>query len=288
MDKLASLVLSVILVGVGSAVSHQATPMDFCEFSADRSAAIPSAGATKLVIAAGAGDLVVRGDDAAREVSANGRVCASSRTLLEQAQVKIRREGNTVYLSTVLPESGSGFPWLDNATLDLTVSLPASLAVELEDSSGDLHMSSVRSVTIQDSSGDIEASDIAGDVSVSDGSGDMRIERVAGKVEIVQDSSGDIGIEDVARNVDVLLDSSGEMQIERVGGSVRIRQDSSGDIVIREVKRNAIVDSDSSGDIRVVQVDGDFTVHGDSTGNISHDRIEGKVKLPPDRDRDEY
>jgi hypothetical protein len=58
--------------------------------------------------------------------------------LLEKIQIKTRREGSTLYLSTVLPDPGSGFSWFNDATLDLTVVLPASLAVELEDSSGDV------------------------------------------------------------------------------------------------------------------------------------------------------
>lgn len=276
------------MVGLCSLACGEAGAMDFCRSTADRSATLDSAGATKIVISAGAGDLAVRGDHAARSVSATGHACAASDELLEQVQIKTRREGNTLYLRTELPEISSGFPWFNNnASLDLTVTLPASLAVELEDGSGDLKITQVRSAKIEDSSGDIEASGIGGDVSVSDSSGDMDIENVTGKVKIERDSSGDIEIENVRGDVNVLIDSSGTLQIGRVAGSVHIGQDSSGDIVIREVKGNARVDSDSSGDIRVVQVGGNFIVEADSTGNISHDRIEGNVRLPPDRDRDQ-
>jgi hypothetical protein len=35
-----------------------------------------------------------------------------------------------------------------------------------------------------------------------------------------------------------------------------------------------------------VQVGGNFSVESDSSGDISHDRIEGNVRLPGDRDKD--
>lgn len=287
MDKLISL-LAPAVVGLYSLGCHEAVAMEFCRSTAERSATLDATGATKIVIGAGAGDLIVRGDRAARSVSATGHVCASSDELREQVQIKTRREGGTLYLNTVLPDFGNGFPWLlNNATLDLTVTLPASLAIEVEDSSGDIDIRQVRAAKLEDSSGDIEVSGVAGDVTVSDSSGDVDIEHVTGKVKIERDSSGDIDIQDVRGDVNVLIDSSGNLQIERVAGSVHIGQDSSGDIIIREVKGNARVDSDSSGDIRVVQVGGNFIVEADSTGNISHDRIEGNVRLPPDRDRDE-
>jgi DUF4097 and DUF4098 domain-containing protein YvlB len=287
MDKPIS-IFAPAVVGLCSLTCHAALGMDFCRSTAERSATIDAAGATKIVIDAGAGDLIVRGDHAARSVSTTGHVCATSDELLEQVQIKTRREGATLYLNTVLSDSDHGFPWLlNNATLDLTVTLPASLAVELEDSSGDIDLRQLRAVKVEDSSGDIQVSGIAGDVTVSDSSGDVDIEHVTGNVKIERDSSGDIDIQDVRGDANVLIDSSGTLRIERVAGSVHIGQDSSGDIVIREVKGNARVGSDSSGDIRVVQVGGNFIVEADSSGNISHDRIEGDVRLPPGRDQDQ-
>lgn len=286
MDKLTSF-LGLAVAGLCSAGCHEVSALDFCQSTADRSATMDAAGATKIVISAGAGDLAVRGDHAARSVSATGHACAPSDELLAQVRIETRREGRTLYLSTVLPQVTTGFPWFSNATLDLTVTLPASLAVELEDSSGDVDISQVRSAKIEDSSGDIDASGIGGDIGISDSSGDVNIAHVTGSVKIERDSSGDIDIQDVRGDVNVPVDGSGALRIERVGGSVHIGQDGSGDIIVREVKGDVRVDSDSSGDIRVVQVGGSFIVEADSTGNISHDRIEANVRLPPDRDRDQ-
>lgn len=282
MDKLISFLAPAFLSLCGS----QAVAAEFCRFSADLSASVDAVGATKLVIEAGAGDLLVRGDNNVRSVEATGRVCAFREATLPQVQVIARREGSILYVTTVQPEASANFSWL-GTTLDVAVTLPVSLPVEVKDGAGDLTLSRVRSARIEDGVGDIKAGQIAGDLVVSDGAGDIDIDQIAGKVVIERDDAGDIHIEDVRRDVNVLIDGAGELQIERVAGSVRIGQDSSGDIVIREVKRNAQVDSDSSGDIRVVQVGGNFIVEADSTGAISHDRIEGNVRLPPDRDRDE-
>ena len=284
MNKHTSLSLIAVLT-LANVECHAAQTFGLCRASAERSATISAAGATNIVITVGAGDLIIRGDEAAQEVVANGQACAFNGKYLEQMQITARREGNTIYLNTALPESESGFPWFNTASMDLTVILPASLPIELQDTAGDIDASHVRSMKIDDGAGDMEITDIGGDVVVSDTSGDIEIERVAGRVEIVSDTSGDMAIADVRRDVDVAIDSSGDIQIERIAGNVHIRQDSSGDIVIRGVKKDAVIDSDSSGDIRVVLVDGDFIVHGDSTGEITHDRIEGKVKIPADRDR---
>jgi hypothetical protein len=264
----------------------QAAAAEFCRYTSERSASINAVGATKLVIEAGAGDLLVRGGNNLRTVEATGRVCGFKEAALAQVQIVARREGTILYVTTVLPETSSRFSWLDT-TLDVAVTLPVSLSVEVKDGSGDLSIARVRSAKIDDGAGHIKAGEIAGDLVVSDGAGNMDIDQIVGTVTIERDDAGDIHIEDVRRDVKVLLDGSGELQIERVAGSVHVRQDSSGDLVIREVKGNVLVDSDSSGDIRVVQVSGNFTVEADSTGNISHDRVEGSVRMPPDRDRDE-
>ena len=282
MDRLISFLVPAFI----GLCSSQAAAAEFCRFSADRSASVDAVGATRLIIDAGAGDLLVRGGNNLRSVEATARVCAFKEAALAQTQIVARREGTILYVTTVLPEASGIVSWLETS-LDVAVTLPASLSVELKDGSGDLSISRVRSAKIEDGDGNIKVGQIAGDVVVSDGAGDMDIDQIVGKVTIERDDAGDIHIEDVRRDVNVLLDTSGTLQVERVGGSVHIGQDSSGDIVIREIKGNALVDSDSSGDIRAVLVGGNFVVEADSTGKISHDRVEGSVRMPPDRDRDQ-
>ncbi len=250
-----------------------------CRRSAERSATADAAGITKVVIGAGAGDLKVRGQPGVNRVQANGRACASSDDLLARVQIESRREGDTLYLKTLMPDLEDGsFLFNTYARLDLSVQVPDTVAIELEDSSGDLELSRVKSAVVADSSGDIEIRDIAGDLDVSDSSGDIEIERVAGNLR-VKDSSGDMELEDIQGHVEIPVDSSGDIRIDQAG-SVHIRQDTSGGIVIRRVNRDVRIDTDSSGDIDVAEVGGNFSVGADGSGSIRHAKVLGSVELP--------
>jgi len=90
------------------------------------------------------------------------------------------------------------------ASLDLTVSVPGDLPVEITDSSGDMTLESVRVAKVLDSSGDID------------------VERVSGDVRIDRDSSGDIRIAEIGGNVEVLADGSGQVRVTSVKGTVRL------------------------------------------------------------------
>jgi Putative adhesin len=268
------------LAALAGCLCAAAAVADSCKFSAERSAAIDSGGPVrKVVLGTGAGDVIVRGEERAG-VSASGRACASSQELLDGIQLEVRREGDTVYMKTVQPTPDDGIFWASRyAYLDLTVRLPRSAELSLEDSSGDLEVGSVRTASIVDSSGDQLIHDIAGDLDVIDSSGEIDADHIAGSVKL-KDSSGDMELEDVKGDVEVTVDSSGEIEIEQVEGSVRILSDSSGDIRLSRIKRDVTIDIDTSGDINVDDVGGNFTVNTDGSGGISHERVLGAVRLP--------
>lgn len=253
---------------------------DDCKFGADRSARVDGTGIRKVVIGAGAGDLDIRGEEGRTDVLATGRACAPSQKQLDEIRIESRREGDTLYLKTILPEPVERlFMWNRDAYMDVTVSVPKSAVLVVEDSSGDLELSNVQSATVADSSGDQTIRNIAGDLDVTDSSGEIGIEHVIGNLRL-KDSSGDIDIDDVKGSVEITVDSSGDMTIQRVAGDVHVINDSSGDIEIADVQRNVSIDSDSSGSIRVDRIGGDFTVGADGSGDISHDRVLGSVHLP--------
>ncbi|HKU90141.1 MAG TPA: DUF4097 family beta strand repeat-containing protein [Steroidobacteraceae bacterium] len=263
-------------MGPGTALALGET----CEFRADRTGGADAAGVVKIVIHAGAGDLHVNGNADARRIDARGIACATQQALLDQAQVSVRREGNVVYVETRLPQEQEGWNWGRNehAYIDLGVTLPANIAIEATDSSGDATFEDLKSLSLQDSSGDLELARIAGDVTINDSSGDLEIEK-AGNVR-VNDSSGDIDIDDVKTNVVVENDSSGDIEIAKVDGSVTIEQDSSGGIRVEDVRGSVTVNNDSSGDIYAGRVKGDFIVKSDSSGSIEHTAIGGKISVP--------
>jgi len=274
-----SLCLAVLCIGTTFAGHVMAA--DWCRFTADRAANVDAAGAKKLVIGAGAGDLKVRGESGQAGVRASGRACASSEKLLAEIRLESRREGDTVYLKTVLPDTdGVVFVFNRYATLDLTVSVPATVAIELEDSSGDTELKDVQSAIVADGSGDLDISNVAGNLEVTDSSGDIDIRKVGGNLSL-KDSSGDMEIEDVQGSVLIPVDSSGDVRIARVTGGVHIVNDSSGSIVIDHVKQDVSIDSDSSGDISVDEIGGSFSVGNDGSGDIHHGKVAGRVSLPP-------
>ena len=250
-----------------------------CKHTAQRTANSAGPDIERVVIEARAGDLVVRGGES-RDVTVEGRACASAAELLEQSKLEIRRDGNTVYVRTVLPEiQGSLFGWDRYAYMDVKVGVPNSAALRIDDSSGDMEVTDVKTATITDSSGDQHLENVAGNLDVSDSSGEIKIARVGGELRL-RDSSGDVDVDNVQGDVVVEVDSSGALDIRHVTGGVHVRNDSSGDIEIHDVKRDVLIDDDSSGGIRVQDVGGNFTVGSDGSGGIHFDRVTGEVHLP--------
>ena len=258
---------------------------DGCKFHADRAAGTDAKGIEKVVIRAGAGDMKIVGRSNAVRVEARGTACGSKQELVDTTQITVRREGNVVYVETVLPQNDGGWN-LGNeyAYIDIGIALPSNVPVEALDSSGDTVIEDLRELTLTDSSGDLEISRVAGLVDVGDSSGDLEIDH-AGSVR-VRDSSGDVNVAHVQGDVLVANDSSGDLEISDVQGNVKIEQDSSGGIRVEDVRGSVTVDTDSSGDIYAGRVTGDFTVSQDSSGTIGHDSIGGRVSVPANKDDD--
>ncbi len=227
-----------------------------CRFSAQREASIDTAGAERVEIIARGGDLDVRPAQGSR-ILAGGKACASSEQYLAQTQVHARHEGKVIRVFVQVPDEMQGIGTF-YATLDLSVRMPASLPVDVTDTSGDTTIEAVRVAHLTDSSGDLVLRGLLGDIEINDSSGDIRVDEAAGLVKIT-DSSGDIEVRG-ARGVLVPSDSSGDIEIERVTGSVRVENDSSGDIEVDDVGGNVDVLVDSSGDLGVSRVKGTVQV----------------------------
>jgi len=257
---------------------------DDCKFTADRAAGVDSRGVDKVVIRAGAGDLKVVGRSNAVRIEARGVACAAKQELLDQVQLSVRREGNTVIVETALPQDNKGsWSFGDNeySYIDTGIALPSNIPVEGIDSSGDAEFEDLKELTLQDSSGDLDVRRIAGLADISDSSGDIDVES-AGSLRL-RDSSGDIEADEIRGDVEVVQDSSGDVRIANISGSVRVRQDSSGNLRFEDVKGNVEVDSDSSGDIYAGRVTGNFTVTEDSSGSIEHETVGGNVQVPSNK-----
>jgi len=218
-------VISALLVGCDTFV---------CDETAERSASASAAGISTVRIIAEAGDLDVEGRLGLTEVEAEGTACASNTRHLDDIQFEVSTSGSEVVIEARTP---------GNTQFDVTVTVPDSVLVEIEDGSGD-----------------IEVRDVAG-VRVNDGSGDVDVAGVSGDLVVTDDGSGDLDLNDIA-------------------GTVEIEVDGSGDITVTDVRSDVRIGSDGSGDIRVSNVAGDFEVGSGGSGDISHNNVGGTVDIP--------
>lgn len=246
------------VVLLGSAALASAAD-DECEFSEPRQAVLEVGDATELRIDASAGFLRVIGSDDLGQVIVDGTACAARARDLEGIRLETGRRGAHLLVEVDLPDVD--WSWNRYARLDLTVRVPSTLALDIEDGSGEIEIRGAGRTRIDDGSGGIDVRDLHGDLTIEDGSGEIDVENVRGRVTVTEDGSGSITIVGVVGDVHIDEDGSGSISIRDVTGSVRIRED-------------------GSGSIRVADVSGDFIVDRDGSGGISVDRIGGRVETP--------
>jgi hypothetical protein len=234
---------------------------DACEHRADREAAVDAAGVRAVRIEAKAGSLRVEGRPGQARIEARGTACGSTADILAQVRLSATRQGDTVVVRVETPESDESWGWgSQQARLNLAVSLPPRLPLEVNDGSGAAAITHVGALRVRDGSGEVTVSDVTGDVDVHDGSGALEITRVVGDVRI-SDGSGSILVRDVQGSVVVTEDGSGGIEVGTVTGSVTVERDGSGSIDVADVR-------------------GDFTVRRDGSGGIGHRGVSGRVSIP--------
>lgn len=251
------------------------------QHTAARNATIPAANARLVQISAGAGSLRVQGQPGATTVSIAGQARASSERLLAGIQLVAEPRGDVIHVEAVMPSPSSGWHILNfgnhSAALDLVITIPAGMAVNATDGSGEAEIRGTGALRIRDGSGSLIVEDVMGEVDIEDGSGELTVRNVTGPVTI-EDASGSIRLEGVGRDI-TLSDGSGEIVIRRVG-NVRITSDGSGSIDIADATGTVRVDSDGSGDINVRNVGGDFIVERGGSGRVRYDNVRGRVDVP--------
>jgi hypothetical protein len=216
---------------------------DECEHRAHRAANLNMAGVSRVVVIAKAGSLRVEGRDGARTIAASGEACASEDSVLRDITLTATLDGSTARIEAHVPSvDGWSFFGGDNAQLDLTVTLPPNVPVEINDTSGGMTVVNVGTCSIDDTSGEIDVRRVHGDLTIHD--------------------------------------TSGAILVEDVDGSVQIPRDGSGEIEVRRVKRNVWIGYKGSGSIYVSDVAGDFTVDHKGSGGIDYSRVAGRVNVP--------
>lgn len=262
--------VAVALIGVAGLVAPTGLSAfqlrgDRCSWDTTREATVSAAGIRLLAIAAGSGELRVEGEPGLEEVVIVGHACASREEDLDELRVTVEDVGSDgLEIVTHYPDEERWTGSDRTARIDLTVRMPLGMAVEIEDSSGEMTVSGTGPLRIDDSSGSIRVSRVEGDLRIDDSSGDLEVVDVAGHVEID--------------------DGSGGLEVRDVQGVVRLR-DSSGDIDVADVDQDVLIESDGSGGIDVREVGGDFVVERDGSGGIRHSGVRGSVDIPVRRRR---
>lgn len=203
-----------------------------CSNSAPRTAALPLAGATRIVVIGRAGTLKVAGRAGATEVRATGTACAASRSELADIQLRATRSGGEIRIEAVIPELSMSL-W-GGRSLDFEVSLPATVPVKVVDGSGELTIENTAALDVDDGSGGLTIRHVNGNLSVVDGSGSMTIEDVTGNVRI-RDGSGGIEVHRVSGSV-TLNDGSGSVEVTDVGGDFIVESKGSGHVSYERVR----------------------------------------------------
>lgn len=239
-------------------VNHEGS----CAYETERRVTLSASAQQWLRLKAGSGSLTVEGREGLHRVEAVARACASDEEYLDGLQLTLENDGGDLSLTTHYPRRSSWGGGNDYARLDLTVQIPKGMAVDVDDSSGEMDLSGTGDLRIDDSSGGITVRNAGGDVTIEDGSGGID----------VADVSGDVSIDD----------GSGGIELQGVQGEVRLR-DGSGSIRVEDVQQNVVVEDDGSGSITVRDVKGGFRVAHDGSGSIRYSGVAGTVTIPRDK-----
>jgi len=205
---------------------------------------LPAEGLKGFEIRAGAGFLNVTGREGLTAIEVRAEIVAkgvrdqdSDEFMKDRVELTLEKRGDRAVLVGRIKEKFRLFDF-ESAVINLTVSVPKSLVLEVDDGSGSLVIEDVAGVRLDDGSGSVRIVRVAGDVEVDDGSGGIEIADVAGDVS-VEDGSGEVDIRRVDGNVTV-DDGSGSVSIDGVGKDVRIISAGSGGVDVSGVKGRVI------------------------------------------------
>jgi DUF4097 and DUF4098 domain-containing protein YvlB len=230
-------------------------------FETTKTLNLPAQGVLRLDIRAGAGSLTVTGREGLAAIEVKAEVVAPDVRdkdmegyLRDRVELTLEKRGDIAVLVGRIRNNGGLFQFAENARVDLTVTVPKTMALDIDDGSGDMVVEDLAAaVRIEDGSGAIRVARVAGNVRIDDGSGEVDVERVEGNLEI-DDGSGGLEIRDVTGDV-AIDDGSGEVLVRHVGGIVTV-DDGSGGIDIEDVEKDVRLINVGSGGVDVSGVKG--------------------------------
>src|SRR5665647_484596 len=208
--------MALLAAGLGSLAAFETT----------KTLNLSTQGVKRLEIEAGAGSLTVTGREGLAAIEVKAEIVARhvrdedmDGFLKDEVELSLEKRGDAVVLVSRIRDRIRLFSLGDDAVINLTVSVPKDMPLEIDDGSGSVVVEDLAEVKIDDGSGGIEVDDVKGNVSVDDGSGEILIRRVGGTVTI-DDGSGSIDIKDVDKDVRLVRTGSGGVDVSNVKGQV--------------------------------------------------------------------
>lgn len=216
-------------------------------FETTKTLSLPVDGLQKIEIQAGAGSLTVSGREGLAAIEVRAEIIAKhvreedmDSFLKDRIELTLEKRGGRAVLVSRVREKFRLFDFDGDAVINLTVSVPKTLPLDIDDGSGSIVAQDLASLRIDDGSGSIKVERIAGDLAIDDGSGSTEISDVQGNVSI-DDGSGEITIRRVGGTVEV-DDGSGGIEIDDVAHDVRLINAGSGGVDISNVRGRVIRD----------------------------------------------
>jgi len=252
---------------------------------------LPSNNLEYLDVLSGAGSLKITGSSTATSISVNATIYTAD--IDDEYELTLEQNGTQAKL-VAQNKSNTGITFYSgqSPSIDLVVTVPNKLNLDINDGSGDivinemqsnidvkdgsgsLSINSAKNLNIDDGSGSIYVKNVVGDLVLNDGSGSIDIDNVSGNVAI-EDGSGEMQVTNVTGVLNV-EDGSGGITIKHINGAVTV-DDNSGDMLIEHIGSSVTID-DGSGDIRVNYAKA-LTITEAGSGDVSIDNISGTVKL---------
>lgn len=246
-----AIVASTAVAGLSGCVVHVGHHGHDDSHKSEESLSLSADSLSSLYVDSGAGSVKVKGIRGATSIHVSADI-ASGREDASDMIFTLKRDGDVAKL-VGKRDSGSGFNFDNNSTrVNMTVTMPADLALRIDDGSGSLKVSHMdNDVSIDDGSGSLSVSHVVGNVDIKDGSGSLSVDQVDGQVNI-DDNSGSLSVEHVTGRVDI-DDGSGGIEVQDVNNEVVI-SDGSGGISVARVAHLNIVEA-GSGSVSVEDVD---------------------------------
>lgn len=240
----------------------------------DTTFAQPCPPGTVLSLNLGHGDLTVTG------TSSDGQFHASVHTSVFSASDSdasrkadalkpvIRSEGNQLSVSV---------PYAEGSQVDLTVTIPASIAVDARSDHGDITLSGLTApISVIANHGDIQLNDVQADtaIRVNNSSSGLSEHQVRGNSSI-SGRAQDVTISDLAGSLQLDGEIFGDLHLERIQGPVRLHTSR---IDLQFAALQGTLETEGSGDLTADQLTGPIVINTRNR-NVSLDRVLGALTV---------